>query len=449
MGGGVGEGALAELFRGVPGRTELVGVEIEVGVVDPRTGVSRPYAGERGVAGLLELIARRWRGTPVVERDAILGFRRNDGAEITLESGCALEYGSPPAVGLAALVRRVRADLADLAALAHEQGLALLSGALMPYNPSGHRTWAPKPQIPLMLEFFRAEFGSRSTGWAAMSRILSVQTTLDYTDAADRDAKHRTANLVSPLVAALFVNSPVWEGKPAGRLSHRLHVWSEVDRRRTGYLPHALGDPLDLDKFLDAITRLAPIFRRVTGTAAAVPPGRSFRDLLEHGYGDGSYPTDEDWTALLSTLWPYVRLRRTLELRVADGPDRTAWPAVPALWTGLLYDPRSRAEAADLMRGTGLAELDALTAAVAEDGPAGSFGGMPLRSLCADLVRIAREGLERRIARGQEDEEVLAYLAPVEAVAESGITPAARLAEAWRTRYASDPAAYVHDHRYT
>ncbi|WP_123668942.1 glutamate-cysteine ligase family protein [Actinocorallia herbida] len=427
---------------------ELVGVEIEVGVVDPRTGVSRPYAGERGVAALLELIARRWPGTAVVEEGSILGFRRDDGAEIMLESGCALEYGSPPAVGLVALVRRVRADLADLAALAHELDLALLSGALLPYDPSGHRTWAPKPQIPLMLDFFRAEFGTRSTGWAAMSRILSVQTTLDYTDTADRDAKHRTANLVSPLVAALFVNSPVWEGALTERLSHRLHVWAGVDARRTGYLPHALGDPLDLDKFLDAITGLAPIFRKIAGKAAPVPPGRSFRYFLDHGYGDGSYPTEEDWTALLSTLWPFVRLRRTLELRVADGPGHADWPAIPALWTGLLYDEASRAEAADLMRDTGRAELDALTAAVAEAGPAASFGGTPLRTRCADLVRIAKEGLARQVVQGLEDERALAFLEPVEAVAATGVPPAARLAEAWPARYAHDPATYVADHRY-
>ncbi|MFD0660254.1 hypothetical protein [Thermocatellispora tengchongensis] len=52
-------------FARQAGRAERVGVEVEAGVVDPRTGVSRPYHGERGVGALLELIMSRWGGAPV------------------------------------------------------------------------------------------------------------------------------------------------------------------------------------------------------------------------------------------------------------------------------------------------------------------------------------------------------------------------------------------------
>ncbi|MCD0451265.1 glutamate-cysteine ligase family protein [Actinocorallia sp. API 0066] len=438
---------LASTFRGVPGRPELVGVEIEAAVVDPRSGVSLPYDGARGVRSLLALVAERWTGTPLVEAGELIGFRRPDGAEIMLESGCALEYGSAPAPRLGDLVPRVREDMTRLAHLAAEAGVALLSGALMPYNGPGHRTWAPKAQIPLMLGYFDRHVPG-SSGWAAMSRILSVQTTLDYTDPADRDAKHRMANAVSPLVAALFVNSPVWEGAPTGLRSQRLRVWQRVDRTRAGFLPHSLDYPLDPDKYLDTLTGLPPIFRRVAGISAPAPDGKAFRELLEHGYGDGTYPDESDWKALLSTLWPYVRLRDTLELRVADGPHYTDWAAVPTLWTALGYDPTAREEAAALMRGRSVDDLDALIDDVAIHGLEAHLDGIPIRQKCADLVTIAHEGLTRLVASGREPEDVLTYLAPLDKIAASGQTAADRLLADWPTTYAENPAAYVTDHRW-
>src|SRR5205823_12376320 len=42
---------------------------------------------------------------------------------------------------------------------------------------------------------------------------------------------------VSPLLVALYANSPLVEGKPCGLMSFRSHVWADVDPLRCGYLP--------------------------------------------------------------------------------------------------------------------------------------------------------------------------------------------------------------------
>ena len=49
-------------------------------------------------------------------------------------------------------------------------------------------------------------------------------------------------------------------------------------------------------------------------------------------------PTLDDWADHLTTLFPDVRLKRFLEMRGADAGSFAQIAALPALWTGLLYD---------------------------------------------------------------------------------------------------------------
>ncbi|GAA5070363.1 glutamate--cysteine ligase [Thermocatellispora tengchongensis] len=434
-------------FARQAGRAERVGVEVEAGVVDPRTGVSRPYHGERGVGALLELIMSRWGGAPVRQGGHIVGLKRSDGVEIALESGCALEYASAPDRSLARLVDRVNADMSALAAIAADLDVALLSGAVLPFDRREDVHWAPKPRVPLMLAYFDREIGPGSLGWAAMAQIISIQTTLDYLDEEDLARKFLMANAVSPLVAALFANSPLHGGALTGALSRRIQIWSGVDPSRVGVFRHCFGGRDVVDGVVAWLLALPPIYRNGPGgEARAVPPGMSFGRLLAEGYGDGTRPGPADWTSMLATTWPYVRLRETLELRIGDGSFQRDWASGPALWVGLGYDRRSCEEALELMGGYTLEEHVRAYEEVAVRGLAARIGGDSVYDLCGDLVRIARDGLKRRVGYGLEPDRVLGFLDPLEEVLRSGATPAERLAARWAAD--PSPARYVQLHRY-
>jgi glutamate--cysteine ligase len=428
--------------------TELIGLEIEAGVVDPRTGVSLPYRGERSVNRLLRAIADRWGAAPKDEAGELIGLTRDDGTEIALESGCALEYVSVPSASLAAAVDKANQDLSALARIADAAGAALLSGSMLPFDTRDDVSWAPKPRIPLMLAHFDREVGPKSEGWAAMAQILSIQTTLDYLDPEDMVRKYRMANAVSPLVAALFVNSPLYGGQLTQALSRRMQIWTNVDRRRVGLFPHSIAADFRVDDLVEWALDLPLIFRTVEGSPRPAPPRRSFRSLLAEGYGDGSAPGGADWMSLLSTTWPYVRLRRTLELRIADTPFGPDWAAGPALWVGLAYDRDACAAAWELVRGYTLAEHLQAVDDVAMRGPAATIGGDPVLDVCRELVAIARDSLGRRVERGLEPASVLGYLDPVAAVVESGVSHAERLADRWLGELGQEPARYVAAYRY-
>jgi len=159
--------------------------------------------------------------------------------------------------------------------------------------------------------------------------------------------------------------------------------------------------------------------------------GASFRDFLAGKLAalPGERPTLEDWSDHLTTLFPDVRLKRFLEMRGADAGSLPLMLALPALWTGLLYDKTALDEAASFTAGWTEAERQALRDAVPRLGLTAPFRDGTVLDVAREMLRLADEGLKRRarLDDGGEDERKL--LAPLKEIVEEGRSPADRLLE--------------------
>ncbi|MFE4973818.1 glutamate-cysteine ligase family protein [Kitasatospora sp. NPDC056651] len=445
-GGPLGRAELLAPFR--PGRCELVGIEVECGLVDPATGLAARYFGERGVLAVLEAVLDRWGGERQEDAGRLTGVLLPDGSQITLEHGGQIEYSSTPVPSVAKAVDDLRAALERLAELVGRFGLALLPGANLPFDRLADMRWVPMTRGAIMRDYFDGlgEPGSRARYVMALS--LSTQVTLDYLSPADFTRKLRTQMAAAPVVSALLVNSPVQEGSPSsGLLSHRCWAWLRMDPRRGGVLAPALRPDVTAESVVDWALDLPLIHFRTPDGRYHRAPDRTFGGLLRHGYDDGSRPTQAHWAAHLNQIWTNTRVRNTLELRASDGPPYPFIPAVPALWTGLTYHPVSCAAAWELLghytahdHRAALAELPAL-------GLATRLGGDPVRPLAAELLRLARAGLAARIAAGLEPPHVLGYLDPLDEIVATGRTFAERCRERWHGEFRHDPARYVAAYR--
>jgi len=437
---------LARTFAAGAGQAELVGIEVENGLVDPATGCSVPYGGECGAQALLYAIAREMDGMPLFDGAYVVGVLLPNGASFTLETGGALEYSSVPSAGLALAVSAARADLLRAAAIADRIGIALLSGACLPFTPKSRIPWLPKPRVGVMRRYFRRLGKSGEHAEAVMGLTLSTQVSLDYVSADDFIEKARLHVLASPVVAALSVNSPIADAELCGVLSRRMQYWQKFDPRRCGVLGFALDGNASPMDFVDWAVALPMIYRNVAGTHVAAP-GRSFADLMRDGFGDGSWPTAGDWDLHLCQLWPQVRPRRTLELRAADGLPWPHFPAVPAMWVGLTYDPAVRAEASALLTELTAAQLECSVDDIATKGLAASVGPHQVADLGHELLRLARRGLEGRVAAGADPAGILSFLEPLEQVDEDGETFAYKCITSWQGELRQSPAAYVRKYR--
>jgi glutamate--cysteine ligase len=239
--------------------------------------------------------------------------------------------------------------------------------------------------------------------------------------------KVRVASRLSPLVTAIFANSPFYEGHLTGGRSFRANVWLSVDPDRQGLVPAVLERGR---RFLDYIEWAldAPMFLIKRGGQVVENTGQSFRSFMKYGFR-GHYPTLKDWETHLNTLFPEVRLKRTIEVRGADSLPANLVCALPALWTGVLYDARALDEAEELTASFTAAELEALRPAIAEKALGATFRGAPLADLAVKLVEISSGGLSRRARLNKNGKDETAHLARLAALVDKGYSPADALVE--------------------
>ncbi|MFJ9948447.1 glutamate-cysteine ligase family protein [Kitasatospora sp. NPDC091207] len=439
--------ALRAPFARAATPVERVGLEIETGLVDPGTGRAARYEGPRGVRSVLATALAEWGGEPRTDAGTLTGVVLPDGSGLSLEHGGQLEYSSAPVVGLGRAVSDAEAALRRLAALADRFGLALLPGAQLPFERLDTVPWVPMSRGAVMRDFFARTGEPAARATTIMSMSLSTQVHLDHLSAEDFTHKLRMLVAAAPVVAALLVNSPISDGRSNGMLSHRSYGWLRMDPRRCGLLRPALRPDVSVDDIVDWALRIPMIYYRTADGRYRLAPDRPFAELLADGFDDGSAPTAAHWDSHLSQIWTDVRVRRTFELRSADGPPHRGIPALAALWVGLGYHPPSCRAAWQLLRHHTAAEYQALLDSLPHEGLRARLGGSPVGEPAAELLRLARAGLTARIQDGLEPPGVLDHLEPLDEILATGRTFAEQCLARWETDLRGDPRRYVAAYR--
>ena len=172
-----------------------------------------------------------------------------------------------------------------------------------------------------------------------MRNTCSLQLNLEAGTGSTRQERWVVANLISPIITAMFASSP-----DDGNRSLRARAWQGLDPTRTGF-PQWDGID-DVDPMRDMVERVLKaevIYVKRDGVTIRGRKGWTFRDWVEEGHPTVGSPTAADLDVHLTTLFAEVRPRNgTLELRGIDGmPQR--WWHVPLLIVGaLLYESDAR-----------------------------------------------------------------------------------------------------------
>ncbi|MET8163659.1 ergothioneine biosynthesis glutamate--cysteine ligase EgtA [Streptomyces sp. NPDC005329] len=253
---------------------------------------------------------------------------------LTVEPGGQLELSSPPAASLMECVGTVSADLTAVRAVLGEQGLALSGNGTDPWRTP--RRFLREPRYDAM-EACLDRTGP--AGRAMMCTSASVQVCLDagYEEPGPLGHGRRwwLSHTLGAVLVAAFANSPLLGGAPTGWRSTRQLLWTEIGAGRAGG-PVLNGDPRTAwaRHVLDAPVMCV---RRDSGPWD-VPDRLTFRQWTR----TGSPPTREDLDYHLTTLFPPVRPRGHLELRMIDAqPGDDGWIVPLAVTTALFDDPEA------------------------------------------------------------------------------------------------------------
>jgi glutamate--cysteine ligase len=398
-----------------------IGSETERFGVDAATFTPLGYDGERGVVGLLRALQRRFRYRPIRELGSgpLIGLRRG-AAKITLEPGAQVELSGAPLADVHAVHDEIALHLAELHELGEELGVSWLATGFHPLARLSDLPHVPKHRYAIMRDYLP---GRGSGGLDMMWRTATVQASFDYSSEQDALRKLRLCLRLAPLVNAMTANSPFCQGRLAGMKSLRGDVWLRVDPERTGLVaPVWRAGPAGYRDYVEwALDAGMFLFVRPSGIIANA--GQSFRSFLNSGYR-GYSATLGDWQLHLSTLFPEVRLRQTLEVRSADALPTNLAAAVPALYTGVLYDEHALEQAEELMAPLSHAELGQARPRLVREGLAAPIGGRSARRWAEQLIEIAAAGLERRRRLDALGRDERIYLRPLLRLTGRGMSPA-------------------------
>jgi glutamate--cysteine ligase len=403
-----------------------IGPEMEKFGVFEATRAPVPYIGDRSVTTVLnELVhVHGWAPERELEDGPVIALLRG-GASVTLEPGGQLELSGEQSRNIHEVCAELRGHMREIAPVSRAMGVRWLGVGFHPFAKREDFQWVPKQRYGIMREYLPTR-GSHAVDM--MLRTCTVQVNLDYADEADALRKMRVALALAPATTAMFANSPWKEGRPHGGLTYRGRVWLDVDHDRTGLVPALWAKSARIDQYVDWALDV-PMFLFKREGHAVINTGQTFRSFWKSGY-QGNVATLEDWKLHLNTLFPEVRLKKTIEIRGADVQSTDMACALPALWTGLLYDERALGEAEALVEGWRYEEVAELRTRVWREGLRAAFRGRPLAEVAERVVAIADGGLERRgIVDSASGRDERVHLARLRKLVGEGRTPADALLE--------------------
>ena len=381
------------------------------------------HAGERGIGALLQGLTRfGW--APVREGDDLIALTRGL-ANITLEPAGQLELSGAPLENIHETCCETTSHLREVKTVAEELGLGFLGMGFQPKWRRDEMPWMPKGRYKIMREYMPKR---GNLGLDMMTRTCTVQVNLDFRDEADMVKKFRVSLALQPIATAIFACSPFTEGKPNGFRSMRSEVWRDTDPNRTGMLPFVFEDGMGFERYADYALDV-PMYFVYRGGHYIDAAGASFRDFLAGKLPQmpGEYPTLDDWSDHLTTLFPEVRMKRFLEMRGADGGRWRRICALPAFWTGLLYDATALDAAWDLVKGWSAQDRHGLRNDVPKGGLQAAFRDTNVLEIARRALAIAQDGLARRARLNAQGEDERIYLEPLVAILKDGVSPADEL----------------------
>lgn len=379
-----------------------------------------PQGDKPGVRNVIEAFVSR--GWLPVEENGFLIAAVKDGASITLEPGGQFELSGAPLKTIHETCNETTAHLRASQEIGEQLNIGFLGLGFHPTLKREDVPVMPKARYDIMRSYMPKK---GSLGLDMMLRTCTVQVNLDFASEADMVEKFRIGLALQPLATALFANSPLKEGKPNGMKSYRSHIWTDTDPDRCGMLPFVFDSAMSFERWADHVLDV-PMYFVKRGNEYIDASGQSFRDFIKGELPalPGEKPLMTDWEDHMTTLFPEVRLKTFLEMRGADGGPWSRLCALPAFWTGLLYNGEAQQGALDLIKGWSVAEMEQLRLDTPTKGLDAQIKGQSLQQIGKEVVEIANLGLKNRAALSTSGDTEQGFLNSLRESVETGLTPA-------------------------
>lgn len=425
---------LCEIFHsGIKPKEDFkIGVEYEKLAVRKKTYKAVGYKEKNGIKDFLEKLAHRTNAEEIKEKNNLLGLKI-EGSKITLEPGCQFELSLLPYKTIHECKAKIDSYNVLTEEMADESDFMWLGYGIQPVSTYEKIHLIPKQRYKLMDSYFKA-LGTNAE--IMMRETAGLQINVDYCSEEDAMNKLRCATFLSPIVSAMFANSPIRGGKLSNYRSYRANAWLLVDENRCGLIDSRLFHKelnYSFQNYCNLLLAKPVIYTERTGKNS----NATFKELLNKGLVD-----IDDWNTHMSLYFPDVRLKNVIEIRNCDCQNPELMYSFFALWKGILYNEDSMKEAFETIEEFNWITINILRKSLPHIGLNVNFLGINLFDIAKELVKISKKSLKKQSEEQNIPDESF-YLEPIERVVSNKQTQADIIAKKWNYEWNKDLNKFI------
>ncbi|WP_296113861.1 glutamate-cysteine ligase family protein [uncultured Anaerococcus sp.] len=378
-----------------------LGFETEHFVVDKETLETQSFYGEDGVGEILEdLVSIGY------EKTNDTGMAFSDGSiDISIEPAGQFELALRAKSSVGKLYEVYKSHMERLIPLFEKRGLILLTLGYHPKTKIEDIKIIPKSRYDFMYKYF-AKYGG-SMAHNMMKGTCSMQFAVDYKNEEDFRKKHFVANALSPFLYSVFDNALIFEGKTYDKRNLRQTIWENTDRERTGLYDFGLDHDMTYERYAERILDTPMIFMP-TDEGDVYVGRKTLGDLM----------TEENADIMiyhaLSIVFPDVRVKSYVEIRM---PDNVPYPynmAALALIKGVFFDERTLDKVYEIFKDMDFDQAQKLKNNTSKMGIFALYKNEEVYKHVLEIIGIIRDVL---------DKEENKYLDELESMLNFGIVP--------------------------
>lgn len=382
-----------------------VGVEMEHFTVSNKDGTSVSYYGDSGVNETLKYLKDNFDFKAGKEDGYILTLD-SPLVDISTEPGSQFEIAIKSQKTVRELDKIYREFMPNVLKHLDEKDQSLLALGYHPVTKIEDIKILPKHRYDHMFNYFKKQ-GDMAHNM--MKGTASVQTAIDYKDEEDFKLKYFLLSVFTPVLYAMYDNAYIFQSNPTKLHTIRQKIWENTDRDRSGLFKIGFDEDFSYEKYATKIYNTPIIFRDVDGKTVSTGD-MTLREVVE----EGVELTDELIFHALSIVFPDIRAKKYIEVRMFDAVPYPLNFTVPALIKGLFYSDVNLKKLYEIAKGTTYEEAINAKRDIISSGLDAKYLGKTLSELSNILYEMAMDGL---------DEEDKPYLKPLKPYVENKKTP--------------------------
>ena len=383
------------------------------------------------IESIFLMLSKKYLWEKKYEGKKLIGLKKNK-SSITLEPGGQIELSGAPMKNLFETCKEVNIHQNELNDVCRNIGIDFMGMGVLPKWGLNDIPVVPKDRYKIMRSYM-PKVGTM--GLDMMMRTSTIQANFDYSSEKDMIKKLRVCMSIQPAIIALYANSPFIDGEITKYQSYRSYIWTKTDNSRCGFLPFVYDESFSFERYVDYLLDV-PMYFIIRKKKYIDLSGHSFKKFLQGRIKkiSNEIPNIEDWNNHITTAFPEVRLKSYIEVRGADGGPWSRVCALPAFWTGILYDESTLEQVWDSIKHWNVNEIKKFYDDVRLKGlMAFTPDGVVLKKYLTGLLETSGKGLEKRNFTYEKKNERY-FLEPLFKILESGQSPA----ETWKKLFLGD-----------